>query len=356
MDIIIKQVYRQQLRQWSVLCLILFPILVQNEATRAVETIYQNFVVEHIFTELHSSTVITAVTSWLDSMMTLLLLIFATSLAYPKISRFAFTKMLVLTFLVFIFQHVSLANGIMLRTITPVCLTWAYFLIAILLHKKHSASMKEQSIAAFERFLAPGTARRLVEKKEINYSMDPRSCVASIMFMDLRGFTSFSGKHPPDETVALLNSLFTNMVHIIFKHGGTLDKFMGDSIMAFWGAPVEDEYHALNAVSAALEMEKDFIEFKEARSLADLDIGIGIHTGTVLAGFMGSEQRFEYTIIGDSVNIASRIEELTKSKARVLVSEATYEICSMHYSFEDFGLWEIKGKDEPIHLYEPKDA
>ncbi|MDP2246494.1 MAG: adenylate/guanylate cyclase domain-containing protein, partial [Nitrosomonadales bacterium] len=142
---------------------------------------------------------------------------------------------------------------------------------------------------------------------------------------------------------------------------GTLDKYIGDAIMAFWGAPGEQPNHALLAVSAALEMGERLEQFRaNAGELGrDLDIGIGVHSGAAVVGFIGSDNRQDYTAIGDTVNLSSRIEGLTKGVARILVSEETKDLCEQGsdpcpFVFEDRGSFVVKGRAQAVRLFEPR--
>jgi adenylate cyclase len=136
-----------------------------------------------------------------------------------------------------------------------------------------------------------------------------------------------------------------------------VDKFIGDCIMAFWGAPAEDPAQAQHAVAAALEMAKVVLEFR--KGLGDLseifDVGIGLHTGQAVVGFMGSPNKLDYTAIGDTVNLASRIESQTKGIARVLVSAATRAHCGAAFDFVPRGTYKVKGREEPVELFEPQE-
>jgi adenylate cyclase len=160
--------------------------------------------------------------------------------------------------------------------------------------------------------------------------------------------------------VDLLNRYFSRQVDVIFRHGGTLDKFIGDAIMAFWNAPTASPGHARKAVAAALEMTLALDEFKRElaagnEGLGDFDVGIGLHTGPAVVGFLGSDTRMEYTAIGDTVNLASRIEGATKGVARVLVSDATRDAYGSEgrIRFEHRGQFRVKGREKPVDLYEP---
>jgi adenylate cyclase len=146
---------------------------------------------------------------------------------------------------------------------------------------------------------------------------------------------------------------------VVFRHGGTLDKFIGDAVMAFWNAPTDTPGHAGKAVAAAIEMTRALDDFKRElaagnEGLGDFDIGIGLHTGPAVVGFLGSDTRMEYTAIGDTVNLASRIESATKGVARVLVSDATRDACDVAgIRFEHRGQFHVKGREKPVDLYEP---
>jgi len=171
----------------------------------------------------------------------------------------------------------------------------------------------------------------------------------------MRGFTTLSETAAPEEVVALLNRYFTCQTEIVFKHGGTLDKFIGDAIMAFWGAPTAYPDHAQRAVLAALDMSAALDELRgELGSLgASLDIGIGLHTGSAVVGFIGSDERLDYTAIGDTVNCASRIEGLTKGVSRILASEATRDAAGDAFEWRDHGLHRAKGRGVELHLFQP---
>jgi adenylate cyclase len=155
--------------------------------------------------------------------------------------------------------------------------------------------------------------------------------------------------------VDILNRYFRLQVEIIFRHQGTLDKYIGDAIMAFWGAPAEQPDHAQRALAAARDMEQALLGFRRelADSGVDFDIGIGLNTGEAIVGFIGSpEHRQDYTVIGDSVNTASRIEGATKGRARILVSASTRAAVN-GVQFRDHGMVPLKGKEEPVQLFEP---
>jgi adenylate cyclase len=155
----------------------------------------------------------------------------------------------------------------------------------------------------------------------------------------------------------MLNEYFTKMVDVVFKHGGTLDKFVGDMVMALFGAPLADPRHVDHAVEAALEMIVELGKLNEhwkaQGRFAELDIGIGINTGPMIAGNIGSEAIMSYTVIGDAVNLGSRLESLNKQYGtRIIISDATRERLTRRYQFRPLGDVVVKGKTQPVAIFE----
>jgi adenylate cyclase len=181
----------------------------------------------------------------------------------------------------------------------------------------------------------------------------------TVLFSDIRGFTTVSEKGQPEEIVAILNEYFTRMVEIVFAHKGTLDKFVGDMVMALFGAPLDDSDHAEHAVDAALEMIRELNRLNEkwaAEGRPALDIGIGISTGPMIAGNIGSEAIMSYTVIGDSVNLGARLESLNKEYGtRIIISEATRDALPGRYLFRPLGDVVVKGKTRPVAIFEVKE-
>jgi len=178
----------------------------------------------------------------------------------------------------------------------------------------------------------------------------------TVLFSDIRGFTSVSERGEPEEIVHTLNEYFTRMVDLVFKHQGTLDKFVGDMVMALFGAPLADRDHADHAVETAMEMIVELRKLNEGwreQGRPQLDIGIGINTGPMIAGNIGSEAIMSYTVIGDAVNLGSRLESLNKNYGtRIIISEGTREHLKNKYVFRPLGDVVVKGKTKPVAIFE----
>jgi len=178
----------------------------------------------------------------------------------------------------------------------------------------------------------------------------------TILFTDLRNFTGMSEKRPPAEVLSLLNEYLTQMTGIIDKYGGVVDKYIGDAIMALFGAPLDLPEHAQKAVSCAIEMNTALSQLNHnfaKKGLPMLEMGIGINTGNVVVGNMGSRDRLNYTVIGDNVNLASRLESITKEyQVPIIVSEAT-RLQSRQMNFRKLGRINVKGKQDQVTIYTP---
>ena len=237
----------------------------------------------------------------------------------------------------------------------PLIFAWLFFVSMGLADYFRERRDRLYAIGLFGRFLDPRVVNDLVKSQRNLLDDKATSCELTVLFSDIRGFTPLSETHTPEEVVSLLNRYFSRQVEVIFRHGGTVDKFIGDCIMAFWGAPVPDPEQAKHAVQAGLEMAKVLEVFRRDLGVlsASFDIGIGIHTGSAVVGFMGSENKLDYTAIGDTVNLASRIESQTKGVARILVSAATRERCGDAFDFTDRGSYKVKGREQAVHLFEP---
>ena len=217
-------------------------------------------------------------------------------------------------------------------------------------------SLKQQIKKQFEHYLAPAMVKKL-QKDPSLLRLGGETRTMTFMFSDIRGFTPISEKYKgnPEGLTKLINRFLTRMTDIIIKNGGTIDKFMGDCIMAFWNAPIDDAEHEEHAVQAALEMQEE-LKLLNAEltkeNLPNINIGIGINTGEALVGNMGSDQRFDYSVIGDAVNLASRLESSSKTLGKTLVvGEETVKAAKYNYNFDYVDEITVKGKTEAIKVY-----
>jgi adenylate cyclase len=241
---------------------------------------------------------------------------------------------------------------VLLPLLTPLMAAWTFYAAAALTEYLRERRQREAAVAEFSRFVNPHVVRQLLEQGGIKTSRRE----VTLLFSDIRGFTTLSETRSPEEVVDLINRYFTLQVDVVFRHGGTLDKYIGDCIMAIWGAPLDDPQHARHAVACALDMADTLREFKRELGAEHLefDVGIGLHSGPAVLGFIGSRKR-EYTAIGDTVNLASRIEGLTKdARRRILVSRDTVEQCGDAFDFVSCGTFPVKGRAQPVELFEPR--
>ncbi len=220
--------------------------------------------------------------------------------------------------------------------------------------------LRKQIKKQFEHYLDPGMVKKL-QKDPSLLKLGGETREMTFLFSDIRGFTPISEKYKgnPEGLTKLINRFLTRMTDVIIANGGTIDKFMGDCIMAFWNAPIENKKHRELAVKSALEMNvalKELNMHLQAEGLPQINIGIGINTGEALVGNMGSEQRFDYSVIGDAVNLASRLESSSKTLGKtIVIGEDTRHTIETSYPFEYIDSITVKGKTEEIKVYTIKD-
>ncbi len=214
--------------------------------------------------------------------------------------------------------------------------------------------LKERIQTSFGRYVTPEIVERILASPDDEWMKGIR-LEATIIFVDIRGFTAMAEGSDPDAVVDLLNSYFTLVTDIIIQHGGYLDKFVGDTVMGVFGALIPDPAHAESAVRAAVEVRQHLpkLDQRLPATANHIQVGIGINTGEVVAGNLGSSKRMEYTVIGDNVNVASRLTDLA-GPDEILVSEQTYLKLakSSELTFQSRGAMEVKGRKEPVKIYE----
>jgi len=218
------------------------------------------------------------------------------------------------------------------------------------------AERKEKDFVrmTLERYVSPAVVQEVIEQGT-DLALGGKRQTLTILFSDIRGFTGLSERIPPETVVEILSRHFTAASEIVLKHGGTLDKFIGDAVMAFWGAPTPREDHAFLAVKAALEMQAAAAELDASlreRLGERFRIGIGINTGDAIVGHTGSPQRMGYTAVGDPVNLASRVEGMTgELRAEILITQFTYELVKFYVEAEPLGVMPVRGRRDPVAIY-----
>lgn len=279
------------------------------------------------------------------------------AIALPLLSPLAATGVTILLLWLSVAFNLLVWHGADL--VLPVASTIIMILVMFLINMSYGYFVetrgKRQLTGLFGHYVPP----ELVDEMSKNpgaYSLEADSREMTVLFSDVRGFTSISEGLNPKQLSELMNAFLTPMTRVIHKHRGTIDKYMGDAVMAFWGAPLPDRDHARHALDAAMEMiatAKQISEEFRARGWPPIKIGAGVNTGVMSVGNMGSEFRIAYTVLGDAVNLGSRLEGLTKGYGvDVIVSETTKEAVP-DYAYRELDRVRVKGKDKPVHIYEP---
>ena len=207
----------------------------------------------------------------------------------------------------------------------------------------------------FGRYVSKDVYHQLISNPELAELGGKRRAM-TVLFSDIRGFTAVTEKGNPEELVAQLNEYFSRMVAVVFHHKGTVDKFVGDMVMALFSAPLDDPDHAENAVAAAVEMVRELGELNRkwaAEGRPQLDIGVGVNSGDMIAGNIGSSSIMSYTVIGDNVNLGSRLESLNKEYgSRIIISDATRSLLRAQYEIRPLGDVVVKGKTRPVAIFQ----
>ena len=292
---------------------------------------------------------------WLLPLALLIVALMAVAFARNVSANRLGNAMILLTLVGVAAEWLALRSGWFVPLVGPLVIGWVFYLTASGIAYFIERRARLRTATLFRRFLDARMVNRLIARGEAESANEAEVADLSVMFADIRGFTSLSEESSPEAVVTMLNTYFSKQVAIIFAHGGTLDKFMGDGIMAFWGAPVANPMNARDAVAAALEMAGGIDSLREELGELgkDITIGIGINTGSAVVGFVGSSARLDYTAIGDTVNLASRVEGMTKGVAPILVTEATRDAAGDAFAWRDCGLHAVRGRDRQVRLFEP---
>jgi adenylate cyclase len=222
------------------------------------------------------------------------------------------------------------------------------------IHRRLVASLdllseKNRVVSMFGQYISPAVVDQLLRQP-----VDARGEVryVTIMFFDIRNFTAFAEHRAPDEVVDYLNTLFGALIPIVNANHGIINKFLGDGFMACFGAPLSERQDTRNAVRAAMDIGRTVERMSGAGTIPPTRIGMGLHAGEAVTGSVGSDERKEYTIIGDTVNLASRVEQLTKEHGAVLlVTDAVYEAVKGEYVGRPLAPVAVKGREEPVAVY-----
>lgn len=266
------------------------------------------------------------------------------------------TLILVLGTFVFVVMAVIAFNTGLLVSMFYIPLSYiTVYIFAILYKYLVEARGRKYLKSAFSHYVSEQLVEKIIKDPDL-LQLGGAKRELTIMFSDLQGFTSLSEKLLPEALISMLNQYLSDMTSIVFHHRGTLDKYIGDAIMAFWGAPLEDKEHAYHACLTALEMQHRMkeihVRFKQELDI-ELYVRIGINTGEAIVGNVGSNVRFDYTVIGDSVNLSSRLEGANKQyHTFIMVSENTYNPVKDRFEFRELDYIKVKGKTKPVRIFE----
>ncbi len=247
------------------------------------------------------------------------------------------------------------SSGVVTTVLFPISQISALF-VSLTFYKYFTEERKKRELkGTFEKYVSPAIVNEILSDPS-NIELGGKKMDLTVMFSDVRGFTTISEKLDPRALSDLLNSYLTPMTNLVFEHKGTLDKYMGDAIMAFWGAPIHFPDHAKHAARCALKMLDRLRELQaeyRAKGLPEIDIGIGLNTGEMSVGNMGSDTVRSYTVMGDAVNLGSRLEGINKEYGtRIIVSEFTREAIKDRFVCREIDWVRVKGKAQPVRIFE----
>ncbi len=252
--------------------------------------------------------------------------------------------------LFFVFGH-----GQWMRTVAPILEIITIF-VAITIYRYLTEEREKRVVRNAFQFYLTKSVVDAVLKDTSRLKLGGEKKELTVLFSDIRGFTTISERLSPEDLVHLLNSYLTPMTDLVFHHEGTLDKYMGDAIMAVFGAPVDQPDHATRACLTALDMMEELVRLQAKwrhEGLPEIDIGIGMNSGPMVVGNMGSAMRFDYTVMGDNVNLGSRLEGINKEYGtNIIISEYTHELVKNDVYVRELDAVRVKGKKEPVRIFE----
>lgn len=279
-----------------------------------------------------------------------------TGLLLFKFKIYIATIALVFIGIIYIFASIYIFDtGIIMKILYPILSIVLVSFALVVVYYRTEEKDRKWITSIFGKYVSPVVIDNLIKNpKMINLGGERRNI--TIFFSDIRGFTTISEKLTPEELVHLLNEYLTEMTSIIIKNEGLLDKFMGDAIMAFWGAPLKQPNHAEMACSSSLKMMERLKELQKKwkeEGISSFNIGIGINSGDAIVGNMGSSSRFDYTAMGDNVNLASRTEGLNKIYGtNIIITENTQKVVKDKFETRSLDVVRVKGKKKPIFIFE----
>ena len=313
--------------------------------------------------EVHANAIQTMITqkflshsSYLLTGLIILIIAIITSLLLYFFRIRTSAIVLIILIIAYIFLTIKIFNHGLILNIIYMPLTVLITFIAKTSYFYSSEKIHKNKITkAFGKYVSPVIVDEIVKNPD-KLKLGGEKRELSIFFSDIRGFTSISEKMEPEKLASFLNQYLTEMAYIVMKNKGLVDKYIGDAVMALWNAPLNEENHPELACITALEMKSQLKELNkkwETQKLPEMRIGMGINTGKAVVGNLGSLNRFDYTAIGDSVNLAARLESITKQySVDIIISEFTYEKIKDKFSCRLLDKVAVKGKTEPIKIYE----
>jgi adenylate cyclase len=293
----------------------------------------------------------------MQNLIIMLIIALVLGLIIPRISIVAslvFTGIVTLIYMVgsyFLFDQYSYVTAFS----TPIIQITLTFMLIVTYRVLTEQREKRYIRQTFSKFVSKSVVDELLKSPDM-LKLGGEKKRVTVLFSDIRGFTSLSERMTPEQLVDHLNFYLQEMTDIVIKYDGTLDKYVGDEIMAFWGAPIPQKDHALLCCKAAIDMMKKLNEMNSAWAHQKKDlinIGIGINSGDMIVGNVGSSSRMDYTLIGDMVNLGARIEGTNKVYGtNIIISEYTYEEVREHVIVRELDLIRVKGKEKPVKIYE----